>query len=90
MTYKRICQVKFILKMREHLLSVSYKPNYTTMTILERAVEMLQTKYGIDARIYENNLYLAVWNDELSDTIDVQVSDEQIQEWIKESIEESL
>jgi len=35
-------------------------------------------------------LYLAVWNDELSDTIDVQVSDEQIQEWIKESIEESL
>ena len=70
--------------------SVSYKPNYTTMTILERAVEILQTKYGIDARIYENNLYLAVWNDELSDTIDVQVSDEQIQEWVKESIEESL
>jgi hypothetical protein len=50
----------------------------------------LQTKYGIDARIYENNLYLSVWNDELSDTIDVQVSDEQIQEWVKESIEESL
>lgn len=72
------------------MIGVSYKPNYTTMTILERAVEILQTKYGIDARIYENNLYLAVWNDELSDTIDVQVSDEQIQEWIKESIEESL
>mgnify|MGYP003638673754 FL=1 len=78
--------------------SVSYKPNYTTMNdyyttmriYLERAVEILQTKYGIDARIYENNLYLSVWNDELSDTIDVQVSDEQIQEWAKESIEESL
>ena len=60
------------------------------MTTSEKAVEVLQSKYGIDARIYENNLYLAVWNDELSDTIDVQVSDEQIQEWIKESIEESL
>ena len=82
--------MKFMVKMREHLLSVSYKLNYTTMTILERAVEILQTKYGIDARIYENNLYLSVWNDELSDTIDVQVSDEQIQEWVKESIEESL
>ena len=82
--------MKFMVKMREHLLSVSYKLNYTTMTILERAVEILQTKYGIDARIYENNLYLSVWNDELSDTIDVQVSDEQIQEWVKGSIEESL
>jgi hypothetical protein len=71
-------------------MSVTNNFKTTIMTILERAVEILQTKYGIDARIYENNLYLSVWNDELSDTIDVQVSDEQIQEWVKESIEESL
>ena len=55
------------------------------MTTSEKALEVLQTKYGIDGRIYDDKLYLAVWNDELSDTIDVQASNSQVERWASES-----
>jgi|TARA_R100000482_G_C4982973_1_gene84116 hypothetical protein len=54
------------------------------MTTSEKAVEVLKNEYGIDARIYEDNVYLAVWNDELSDTIDVEASKEQVEDWAAE------
>ena len=54
------------------------------MTTSEKAVEVLKTKYGIDARIYKDNVYLAVWNDDLSDTIDVEVSKGQVEDWALE------
>ena len=54
------------------------------MTTSEKAVEVLQSKYGIDARIYEDNVYLAVWNDDLSDTIDVEASKRQVEDWALE------
>lgn len=54
------------------------------MTTSEKAVEVLKTKYGIDARIYEDNVYLAVWNDDLSDTIDVEASKGQVEDWASE------
>tara|TARA_R110002167_G_scaffold102276_1_gene265508 strand:- start:1529 stop:1825 length:297 start_codon:yes stop_codon:yes gene_type:complete len=55
------------------------------MKIVEKALEVLQNKYGIDGRIYDDKLYLAVWNDELSDTIDVQASNSQVERWASES-----
>ena len=55
------------------------------MTTSEKALEVLQTKYGIDGRIHDDKLYLAVWNDELSDTIDVQASNSQVERWASES-----
>ena len=57
---------------------------HTQMTTSEKAVEVLKTKYGIDARIYEDNVYLAVWNDDLSDTIDVEASKGQVEDWASE------
>ncbi len=56
------------------------------MTTSEKAVEVLKTKYGIDARIYEDNVYLAVWNDDLSDTIDVEASKGQVKDWASEYV----
>ena len=56
------------------------------MTTSEKAVEVLKTKYGIDARIYEDNVYLSVWNDELSDTIDAEASSKQVLEWASEYV----
>jgi len=56
------------------------------MKIVEKAVEVLKTKYGIDARVHGDNLYLSVWNNELSDTIDVEVSSKQVLEWASEYI----
>tara|TARA_R100001443_G_C3273629_1_gene158619 strand:- start:163 stop:477 length:315 start_codon:yes stop_codon:yes gene_type:complete len=56
------------------------------MTTSEKAVDVLKTKYGIDARIYEDNVYLAVWNDDLSDTIDVEASKGQVEDWASEYI----
>ena len=57
---------------------------HTKMTTSEKAVEVLKAKYGIDARIYEDNVYLAVWNDDLSDTIDVEASKGQVKDWAEE------
>ena len=54
------------------------------MKIVEKAVEVLNTKYGMDARVHESNLYLSVWNNELSDTIDVEVSKDQVRDWASE------
>ena len=54
------------------------------MKIVEKAVEVLNTKYGMDARVHESNLYLSVWNNELSDTIDVEVSQDQVLDWASE------
>ena len=54
------------------------------MTTSEKAVDVLKTKYGIDARIYEDNVYLSVWNDKLSDTIDAEASSKQVLEWASE------
>jgi hypothetical protein len=54
------------------------------MTTSEKAVEVLKSKYGIDARVYDNKVYLAVWNDNLSDTIDVEVSKGQVEDWALE------
>ena len=56
------------------------------MKAIDKAVEVLKTKYGIDARIYEDNVYLSVWNNELSDTIDSEVSSKQVLEWASEYI----
>lgn len=56
------------------------------MKAIDKAVEVLKTKYGIDARIYEDNVYLSVWNNELSDTIDAEVSSKQVLEWASEYI----
>ena len=58
--------------------------NTHTMTKSEKAVEVLKTKYGIDARIHEDNVYLSVWNNELSDTIDAEVSKGQVEDWALE------
>ena len=58
------------------------------MTTSEKAVEVLKTKYGIDARIYEDNVYLSVWNDDLSDTIDAEASSKQVLEWASEYVED--
>ena len=58
--------------------------NTHTMTTSEKALEVLQNKYGMDARIHDDNLYLAVWNNELSDTIDVEVSQDQVRDWASE------
>lgn len=58
------------------------------MTTSEKAVEVLKTKYGIDARIYDNKVYLAVWNDALSDTIDAEASSKQVLEWASEYVED--
>ena len=58
--------------------------NTHTMKLVEKAVEVLKTKYGMDARVHESNLYLSVWNNELSDTIDVEVSQDQVRDWANE------
>ena len=60
------------------------------MTTSEKAVEVLKSKYGIDARIYKDNVYLSVWNDELSDTIDAEVSSKQVLEWASEYITHNM
>ena len=49
-----------------------------TMKLVDKAVEVLKTKYGMDARVHESNLYLSVWNNDLSDTIDIEVSQDQV------------
>ena len=54
------------------------------MKVVNKAVEVLKSKYGIDARVYDNKVYLAVWNDNLSDTIDVEVSKGQVEDWALE------
>ena len=54
------------------------------MKVVNKAVEVLKSKYGIDARIYDNKVYLAVWNDDLSDTIDVEASKGQVEDWALE------
>jgi len=56
------------------------------MKAVNKAVEVLKSKYGMDARVYDNKVYLAVWNDNLSDTIDVEVSNNQVKEWSSEYI----
>ncbi len=57
------------------------EPNERAVKECEKAVEVLKTKYGIDARIYGENVYLSVWNDDLSDTIDVEASKGQVEDW---------
>jgi len=61
------------------------------MKIVEKALEVLQNKYGMDGRIHESKnprkmskLYLSVWNNELSDTIDVEASKDQVRDWASE------
>lgn len=56
------------------------------MKLVNKAVEVLKSKYGIDARVYDNKVYLAVWNDNLSDTIDVEMSNNQVKQIASEYI----
>ena len=58
------------------------------MTTNQKAVEVLKSKYGIDARIYDNKVYLAVWNDALCDTIVAEASSKQVLEWASEYVED--
>jgi len=57
------------------------------MKLVEKALEVLQKKYGIDGRAFEDELYLSVWNNELSDTIDVQVSKAQVEIYANEYLD---
>tara|TARA_R100001510_G_C7608490_1_gene172801 strand:+ start:241 stop:447 length:207 start_codon:yes stop_codon:yes gene_type:complete len=58
------------------------------MTNSDKAVEILKTKYNVQAECYDNKVYLSVWNDDLSDTIDVEVSKEQVEDWALEHDQE--
>tara|TARA_R100000951_G_scaffold116129_2_gene126649 strand:+ start:1236 stop:1595 length:360 start_codon:yes stop_codon:yes gene_type:complete len=54
------------------------------MTTSEKAVEVLKTIYGVDARIYEDNVFISHWNSELSDTIDIEISKDQVKDLAEE------
>jgi len=50
----------------------------------EKAVKQLKEYYGIDARIYGDSVFIAVWNEALSDTIDIEVSPKQVDDFAYE------
>jgi len=50
------------------------------MNTIKKAEEVLKTKYGIDCRVFNNKLYVSAWNDDLSDSIDIEVSINQIED----------
>lgn len=60
------------------------------MTTSEKAVEVLKTNYGVDARIYEDNVFISHWNTELSDTIDIEISKDQIKDLAEEMKTEDI
>tara|TARA_R110000823_G_scaffold269968_1_gene389649 strand:+ start:500 stop:682 length:183 start_codon:yes stop_codon:yes gene_type:complete len=49
------------------------------MNTINKAQEVFKTKYGIDCRVYKNKLYISAWNNDLSDTVDIEVSVHQIE-----------
>ena len=71
------------MKCQEYIIN-QLKTITNNMTTSEKAVEVLKTKYNIQAECYDNKVYLAVWNDDLSDTIDVEASKEQVEDWASE------
>tara|TARA_R100000773_G_scaffold44487_2_gene45829 strand:- start:1006 stop:1194 length:189 start_codon:yes stop_codon:yes gene_type:complete len=49
-----------------------------------KAIDVLKTNYGIDAKYINNKVYVVVWNDAQTNTIDVEVSKEQVEKWAYE------
>lgn len=65
-------------------LSVLIK-KHTKMTTNElKAIDVLKTNYGIDAKYINNKVYVVVWNDAQTNTIDVEVSKDQVEKWAYE------
>ena len=49
------------------------------MKTINKAEKVFKTKYGVDCKIYNNKLYVSAWNNDLSDTVDIEVSKHQIE-----------
>tara|TARA_R110000803_G_scaffold7715_2_gene24842 strand:+ start:562 stop:942 length:381 start_codon:yes stop_codon:yes gene_type:complete len=54
------------------------------MKTIDKAVCVLKNKYSTDSTIIHGNLYISLWNNDLSDTIDVEVSQDQVRDWANE------
>ena len=51
------------------------------MRTIDKAVDVLKNKYSTDSTIIHGKLYISLWNNDLSDTIDVEVSQDQVRNW---------
>ena len=54
------------------------------MRTIDKAVDVLKNKYSTDSTIIHGKLYISLWNNDLSDTIDVEVSQDQVRDWANE------
>lgn len=49
-----------------------------------KAIDVLKTNYGIDAKCINNKVYVVVWNDTQTNVIYIKASKEQVEEWAYE------
>ena len=53
-------------------------------TQLERTSQYINNNYNLNTGVYEKSIYVSVWNNELSDTYDIEMSKEQTEEFYNE------
>ena len=53
-------------------------------TQLQKISDYINITYNLNTGVYEKSIYVSVWNKDLSDTYDVEMSKEQIRELYNE------
>ena len=57
-----------------------------TLTQLQKISDYINITYNLNTGVYEKSIYVSVWNKDLSDTYDIEMSKEQIEDFNKEII----
>jgi uncharacterized protein YfkK (UPF0435 family) len=61
-----------------------------TLTQLQKISDYINITYNLNTGVYENSIYVSVWNQSLTDTYDIEMSKEQIEDFNKEFLNNNL
>ena len=59
-------------------------------TQLQKISDYINITYNLNTGVYENSIYVSVWNQSLTDTYDIEMSKEQIDDFNKEFLNNNL
>ena len=59
-------------------------------TQLQKISDYINITYDLNTGVYENSIYVSVWNQSLTDTYDIEMSKEQIEDFHKEFLNNKL
>jgi len=61
-----------------------------TLTQLKKISDYINTTYNLNTGVYEKSIYVSIWDNDLSNTYDIEMSKEQIKDFKKEFLNNKL